>query len=70
MRFARKWRRKGLKRLIPRPEMEWPRRARTPKIWRLGRGGAILPPQQLRGPGRAAARRPNAKSTIDWVASV
>ena len=30
---ARKWRRKGLKRLNSRPEMVWPRRRLTPKIW-------------------------------------
>ena len=31
--FARKWRRKGLKRFNPRPEMVWPRKPRTPNIW-------------------------------------
>ena len=31
--FARKWRRKGLKRLNPRPEMVWPRKRRTHNIW-------------------------------------
>ena len=30
---ARKWRRKGLKRLNPRPGMVWPRKRPTPKIW-------------------------------------
>jgi hypothetical protein len=34
--FARKWRRKNLKRLNPRPEMVWPRTRRTPKIWYSG----------------------------------
>ena len=29
---ARKWRRKGLKRLNPRPELVWPRKVRTPHI--------------------------------------
>ena len=32
-RSARKWRRNGLKRSNPRPEMVWPRKPRTPKIW-------------------------------------
>jgi len=32
LRVARKRRRKGLKRLNPRPEMVWPRQPRTPKI--------------------------------------
>src|SRR5271163_2418370 len=30
---ARKWRRNGLKRLNPRPEMVWAREPRTYKIW-------------------------------------
>jgi hypothetical protein len=30
---ARKWRRNGLKRLNPRPEMVWARKPRTYKIW-------------------------------------
>ena len=31
--LARKWRRKGLKRLNSRPEMVWPRQPWTPKMW-------------------------------------
>ena len=31
---ARKWRRKSSRRLNPRPEMVWLRKARAPKIWR------------------------------------
>ncbi len=34
---ARKWRRKGLKRLIPRPEMIWRRTGWTYNIWYPGR---------------------------------
>src|SRR5580693_2008826 len=37
--FARIWRRKGLKRLIPRPEMVAPREPQTPKIWRRSAPG-------------------------------
>ena len=33
---ARKWRRNGLKRLNPRPEMVWPRKPRTHKMWYTG----------------------------------
>ena len=33
---ARKWRRNGLKRLNPRPEMVWARKPRTHKIWYTG----------------------------------
>jgi hypothetical protein len=33
---ARKWRRNDLKTLNPRPEMVWPRRRRTHKIWYWG----------------------------------
>jgi hypothetical protein len=33
---ARKWRRKGLKRLNPRPEMVWSRKPRTHKMWYTG----------------------------------
>jgi hypothetical protein len=33
---ARKWRRNGLKRLNPRPEMVWPRKLRTHKMWYTG----------------------------------
>ena len=33
---ARKWRRKGLKRLNPRPEMVWARKPRTHKMWYTG----------------------------------
>ena len=33
---ARKWRRKGLKRLNPRPEMVWSRKTRTHKMWYTG----------------------------------
>jgi len=33
---ARKWRRNGLKRLIPRPEMVWARKSRTHKMWYTG----------------------------------
>ena len=34
---ARKWRRNGLKRLNPRPEMVWARKPRTHNIWYHGR---------------------------------
>jgi hypothetical protein len=34
---ARKWRRNGLKRLNPRPEMVWARKPRTHKMWYPGR---------------------------------
>jgi hypothetical protein len=34
--LARKWRRKGLKRLNPRPEMVWARKPRTHKMWYTG----------------------------------
>ena len=33
---ARKWRRNGLKRLNPRPEMVWARKPRTYNIWYTG----------------------------------
>jgi hypothetical protein len=33
---ARKWRRNGLKRLNSRPEMVWPRKTRTHKMWYTG----------------------------------
>ena len=33
---ARKWRRNGLKRLNPRPEMVWARKSRTYKMWYTG----------------------------------
>ena len=33
---ARKWRRNGVKRLNPRPEMVWARKPRTYKIWYTG----------------------------------
>ena len=33
---ARKWRRNGLKRLNPRPEMVWARKPRTHKMWYTG----------------------------------
>jgi hypothetical protein len=34
--IARKWRRNGLKRLNPRPEMVWARKPRTHKMWYTG----------------------------------
>jgi len=50
-RQGRKCRRKGLKRLNPRPEMVWPRKASTPKIWYgIHRGW------RMRGSGSQAAR--------------
>jgi hypothetical protein len=41
--LARKWRRKGLKRLNPRPEMVWPRKPRTPNIWYKSARGLAEP---------------------------
>jgi hypothetical protein len=38
---ARKWRRKGLKRLNPRPGMVWPRTRLTPKIWYKAQGRRV-----------------------------
>jgi hypothetical protein len=46
---ARKWRRKGLKRLNPRPEMVWPQKRRTHKIWYNG----------ATAPRRSRPRRPS-----------
>ena len=56
--FARKWRRKGLERLNPRPEMVWPRKRRTPNIWyesatALSRGSRPGRPNWSRGRGAA-----------------
>src|SRR5271170_6569750 len=47
---ARKWRRNGLKRLNPRPEMVWARGPRTYKIWYAG------PRLTISGSGSGAAR--------------
>jgi len=43
-------RRKGLRRLIPRPEMVWPRKPGAPKIWRppLCEGLIVSLPRPLR----------------------
>jgi hypothetical protein len=48
---ARKWRRKDLKRLNPRPELVWPRKLRTHKMWSTG---AQL---TVRGSGLQAVRK-------------
>jgi len=45
--FARKWRRKGLKRLNPRPEMVWPRKPRTPNIWYKSAIGGLAEPTSV-----------------------
>ncbi len=51
-RVARKWRRNGLKRLNPRPEMLRPRKPGAPKIWRPERGDRLVV-----GPSQPAAQR-------------
>ena len=38
---ARKWRRNGLKRLNPRPELVWSRKPRTHKMWYAGARPAV-----------------------------
>ena len=65
--FARKWRRKGLKRLNPRPEMVGPRKRRTPKIWYKARrrrvGSRPRRPKSSRGRGAAGQRESSRKSS-------
>jgi hypothetical protein len=56
-RLARKWRRKGLKRLNPRSEMVWPRKHLTPKIWYQRRNGAASAPAPA-GQTRCAVEAP------------
>src|SRR5271155_490806 len=53
---ARKWRRKGLKRLNPRPEMVWSRKTRTHKMWYPG---PRLP--------CATSRPPFCEVNLDWT---
>src|SRR5271166_1517285 len=69
MRFAGKWRRKGLKRLNPRPEMVWPRQPQSHNAARVMRAcfpqadGAksalrcVSSPAQKRGGGHGWRRR-------------
>ena len=54
--FARKWRRKGLKRLNPRPEMVWPRERRTHNIW-YNSATALAPPSRATNAGRGRGGR-------------
>ena len=62
--FARKWRRKGLKRLNPRPEMVWPRKRRTPKIWYKARRRRVgsRPRRPKSSRGRGAAGQPGSEA--------
>src|ERR1700722_855103 len=53
---ARKWRRNGLKRLNPRPEMVWARKPRTYKIWYIG--ARLRPAQEPRERQSCRKRRP------------
>ena len=60
--FARKWRRKGLKRSNPRPEMVVPRKRRTPKIWlQSATTPRRLPPPPTKVLARSRRRRPARK---------
>ncbi len=45
--FAREWRRKGLKRLNPRPEMVWPRNPGPPNIWYKSAIGGLAEPTRV-----------------------
>jgi hypothetical protein len=48
LRPARKWQRKSSRRLNPRPEMVWLRKARAPKIWRRHANHSSAQPPQSR----------------------
>ena len=48
LRPARKWQRKSSRRLNPRPEMVWLRKARAPKIWRRRANHSSAQPPQSR----------------------
>ena len=67
---ARKWRRKALKRLNPRPEMVWPRRHLTPKLWYKARrrrfGSRPRRPNPSRDRG-AAGQLEKTESTPEMV---
>jgi hypothetical protein len=67
--FARKWRRKGLKRLNPRPEMVWSRKARTPNIWYKSASDGS--PSTVSSPSRATnATRGRGGRKFSWLQSL
>jgi hypothetical protein len=61
--LARKWRRKGLKTLNPRPEMVWPQKRRTHKIWvqRCDGVASLAPP-----PAKLLARSRRLRPARKW----